>query len=105
MALRSNVKATRRPNPNWDAYLYAKGSASYVARSVFLDSEDDTYRIERTPRLREHRFGASVRYRGVRLAYEHTWRSSEFESHVGRRTRPARPQSFDMVLISFGPNP
>lgn len=92
------------PNPNWDAYVYVAGNAAYVARNIFLDSDDDTYRIDREPTVREHRMGASVRVRKVRIAYQHTWRSSEFNSILGR-TRAAPASSYDMILLSFGENP
>ncbi|MFL6248003.1 MAG: lipid A deacylase LpxR family protein [Thermoanaerobaculia bacterium] len=94
-----------KPNKNWDAYVYAAANAAYVARNIFLDAEDEAYRIEREPNVREHRMGVSVRIRKVRLAYQHTWRSSEFSTFIGGRTRAARDSSYDMVLLSFGPEP
>jgi hypothetical protein len=94
-----------KPDPNWDAYVYAVGNAAYVARNIFLDAEDNAYRIEREPNVREHRIGASVRIRKVRVAYQHTWRSSEFSTFIGGRTRAAQDSSYDLVLLSFGANP
>ncbi len=96
-------KAASAPS-DWDAYLFASGTAVYVARNIFLDAEDTTYRIEREPNVREHRAGLSVRIRKVRVAYQRTWRSSEFSSVIGRRSRPADAQSYDMLLFSFGPD-
>lgn len=88
---------------NWDAYVYVVANASYVQRNVFLDAEDESYLIERRPRVREHRAGASFRVRRFRLAYQYTWRSSEFQSFI-RRQQPSRAHSYGMVMISFGPN-
>src|SRR5205823_8280617 len=46
---------------NWDAYVYFVANASYVARNVFLDANDDTHRIERRPTVRPQRAGPSFR--------------------------------------------
>jgi hypothetical protein len=92
-------------DPKWDAYVYAAANVAYVARNIFLDAEDDAYRIEREPNVREHRIGASIRIRKVRVAYQHTWRSSEFNTFIGGRTRAARDFTYDVVLISFGADP
>lgn len=88
-----------------DVYVYMAANAAYVARNVFLDAEDDAYRIEREPNVREHRIGATIRIRKVRIAYQHTWRSSEFSTHIGSRTRSAPDSSYDTILLSFGENP
>jgi hypothetical protein len=80
--------APQLPNLNWDAYVYLVANAAHVARNIFLDAEDHTYRIEREPNVREHRIGASVRIRKVRVAYQHTWRSS-----AAVRAHPLRPMT------------
>jgi hypothetical protein len=89
--------------PKWDLYVFGGGSVSYVARNIFIDAEDATYRIEREPNVQSYHAGASVRIAWFRLAYQHTWRSAEFKALV--RRSPVTGQSWDTVLISVGPNP
>jgi hypothetical protein len=89
----------------WDAFVYVVANAGYAARNVFLDSNDQQYRIEREPRVREHRAGVSFRVRRYRFAYQYTWRSSEFDSLVRRLRQPGREHSYGMIMFSVGPNP
>jgi lipid A 3-O-deacylase len=89
---------------NWDAHVFVVGNVAYVARNIFLDAEDTTYRIEREPNVREYRAGGTVRVGRFRIAYQHTWRSSEFTAQL-RRPRSAPGQSWDTIVISVGPNP
>jgi hypothetical protein len=96
----------KRPAPpSWDAYVYVVANGSYVLRNVFLDAEDDAYRIERRPWVREHQAGMSFRVRHVRLAYQYTRRSSEFRPLVHRTRQSAGPHSYGMILMSIGANP
>ncbi|HEX8172343.1 MAG TPA: lipid A deacylase LpxR family protein [Thermoanaerobaculia bacterium] len=106
MALRidPNLKPVPLHVPRWDAYLFVAANAAYVQRNVFLDAEDETYRIAREPKVREHRMGASVRVGRVRVAYQHTWRSPEFEALL-RRPRKAGSHGYDVLLLSFGADP
>jgi hypothetical protein len=88
---------------DWDAYVYVIANASYAARSIFIDTEDDKYRIRRLPWGREHRAGVSFRIHHFRTAYQYTWRSSEFRPLV-HFLGPSRPHSYGMVMVSIGPN-
>jgi hypothetical protein len=101
--IREEAARARVPRPNWDAYVYLVANASYAARNVFIDNEDDTYRIRRLPWGREHRAGVSFRVHNFRLAYQYTWRSSEFRPLV-HFLGPSRPHSYGMVMVSVGPN-
>lgn len=100
----AKMAALPAPVRNWDAHLFVVGNVAYVARNIFIDAEDETYLIEREPNVQEYRAGASVRVGRFRVAYQHTWRSSEFTAQF-RRPRPAPGQSWDTILISVGPNP
>jgi hypothetical protein len=91
--------------PDWDAYVYVVANASYAARNVFIDAEDDQYLIKRRPNVREHRAGATFRVHHFRFAYQQTWRSSEFRPLVRNISHSDRPHSYGMVMISVGPNP
>jgi lipid A 3-O-deacylase len=111
-AVSSSLRTQAREAPpappeerNWDAFVYLIANASYVARNVFIDAEDDRYFIERIPREREHRAGASFRVRQFRFAYQYTWHSAEFRALIPRIVHPDRPHSYGMVMISIGPNP
>jgi lipid A 3-O-deacylase len=96
-------EARREPPPNWDAYVYVVANASYVARNVFIDAEDERYRIERRPWVKEHRAGFSVRRNRFRFTYQYTHVSSEFRPLIRRIAQPDRPHSYGMVMLSFGP--
>jgi lipid A 3-O-deacylase len=87
----------------WDLYFFGGGNVSYVARNIFIDAEDTTYRIEREPNVQSYHAGASFRIGWFRLAYQHTWRSPEFKALV--RRSPVTGQSWDTVLVSVGPHP
>ena len=86
------------------AFVYVVMNASYVARNVFIDAEDDN-RIERRPLEREHRAGISFRAHHFRLAYQYTRRSSEFRSLVPHPLTSSSPHSYGMVMVSIGANP
>ena len=104
-SLQSRTHDAPVAKPNWDAYVYVVANASYVLRNVFIDAEDDRYRIERRPTVREHRFGASVRVRHIRFAYQQTWRSSEFRPLIARVQQSSRAHTYGMLMISVGPDP
>jgi lipid A 3-O-deacylase len=104
-ALRTNTREKPETRPDWDAYIYVVANATYVARNVFIDAEDEQYRIERRSSVREHRAGISVRVRHFRFAYQQTWRSSEFRPLVTRVQQSSRAHSYGMIMISIGPNP
>lgn len=89
--------------PPWDAYVYASATASYVGRNVFIDAEDERYRIERRRQLREHRAGVAVRFHDFRIAYQYTHVSPEFRPLIPRIAQPQRAHSYGMVMISVGP--
>jgi hypothetical protein len=95
----------RSGKPDWDAYVYVMLNASYAARNVFIDAEDDQYLIKRRPNVREHRAGATFRVHHFRFAYQQTWRSSEFRPLVRNISRSDRPHSYGMLMISVGPSP
>jgi hypothetical protein len=102
-AIHEEAARKRVARPNWDVYVYVVANASYTAHNVFIDTEDDTYRIRRLPWGREHRAGASVRVHNFRLAYQYTWRSSEFRPLV-HFLGPSRAHSYGMLMMSVGPN-
>jgi lipid A 3-O-deacylase len=89
-----------RPHPSagWDAYLFAAADGRYVVHNVFLDTDRELYRIERRPLVRDHKFGASVRIRWVRLHFVQTFRSPEFHPDT-------RWQSYATWLITVGASP
>lgn len=95
----------KQKEPDWDAYVYVVANASYAARNVFIDAEDNQYLIKRRPEVREHRAGATFRVHHFRFAYQQTWRSSEFRPLVRNISHSDRPHSYGMVMISVGPNP
>lgn len=84
--------------PRWDAFLFATAEARYVAHNLFLDAENESYRIRREPVVRDRRIGATVRVRGVRIEYSHTFRSPEFEPDP-------RSHSFGTLSLIFGTQP
>ncbi|HXT19586.1 MAG TPA: lipid A-modifier LpxR family protein, partial [Thermoanaerobaculia bacterium] len=82
----------------WDAYLFASADQRYVAHNVFLDTDDELYRIERRPWVRDYRAGATLRIRWLRLQFVQTFRSPEFRPE-------SRRQSFGTWLITVGASP
>ena len=97
-------RSAQSSRPPWDAYVYVSGTMSYVGRNVFIDAEDERYRIERRNTLREHRAGVAVRFHGFRFAYQYTHVSPEFRPLIPRIAQPQRAHSYGMVMISVGPD-
>jgi len=76
-------------------YVFAGVEGRAVARNVFLDGNTfrDSLSVEKRNFVGDVQSGVAVRFRGVRLAYTHVFRTKEF---VGQETR----QLFGAVSLS-----
>lgn len=85
-----------QPTQEFGWYVFAGAQGRAVARDIFLDGNTwrDGPSVERRPLVGDLSAGFAVHWRGLRLAYSHTWRTEEFYGQRGA-------QSFGSVGLTF----
>lgn len=79
-------------------YVFVGGESRVVVRDIFLDGNtfQNSPRTDKRPLVFELQAGVSLRWRFIRFAYAHVWRSEEFVGQHGN-------QQFGAVSLTFTP--
>jgi len=79
----------------WSGYIFGSVEGRAVARNIFLDGnsfDDDSPSVDKNTLVGEARLGVNLIYSNLRVAYQHVFRSQEFEGQ--------EPQIYGGVTIS-----
>ena len=70
----------REKAPTWGWYLFGGMEGNAVAHNIFLDGNTwrDSHSIDKRPLVGELNIGMAVIYEGMRISYNHVYRTKEF---------------------------
>lgn len=82
--------------PNWGWYFFGGAEGRAVAHNIFLDGNTwrDSHSIDKRPLVGDLNFGVAVIYEGVRVSYNHVYRTKEF---YGQK----RGQNFGSITLAI----